>query len=131
MLKNEKVQNLALNNRYDFLRHPKPDFDELLMQYAGFFRLVRSDFQMTRQPVKKRSLLVGLRWTEHDLCLAKHFDAKDEQFSVVQPSEADFAAMHPSASFLCGRCGREGHLVTTCHATKTATGKPISISVED
>ena len=130
-LKNERVKQLALNHKYEFVRHPKPDLDELLLQYGSFFRIIRSEYQMALHPIKKRSLLVGLRWTEYDICLATRHDLRDESYSAVEPLE-DFNAMQVGPSHIfCGRCGRRGHLVYTCRAKTTADGEPVAISSED
>ena len=130
-LKNERIRQLALNHKYEFVRHSKPDLDELLFQYGSFFRIIRSEYQTALHPIKKRSLLVGLKWTEYDTCLATRHDLKDESYSVVEPVE-DFNAMQVGPSHIfCGRCGRRGHLVYTCRAKTTADGEPVAISSED
>ena len=130
-LKNERIKQLALSHKYEFVRHPKPDLDELLLQYGSFFRIIRSEYQMALHPIKKRSLLVGLRWTEYDICLATRHDLRDESYSAVEPLE-DFNAMQVGPSHIfCGRCGRRGHLVYTCRAKTTADGEPVAISSED
>ena len=65
------------------------------------------------------------------MCLDECYDAKDEQFVIVEQSGADFAAMQVAMDFLSGRCGRDNHLVSTCRATKTVSGKTINISAEE
>ena len=130
-LKNERVKQLALNHKFEFVRHPKPNLDELLFQYGSFFRIIRSEYQMALHPIKKRSLLVGLRWTEYDTCLATRHDLRDESYSAVEPLD-DFSAMQVGPSHIfCGRCGRKGHIVTMCRAKTTTEGEQIVITPED
>ena len=86
---------------------------------------------MALHPIKKRSLLVGLRWTEYDICLATRHDLRDESYSAVEPLD-DFSAMQVGPSHIfCGRCGRKGHIVTMCRAKTTAEGEQIVITSED
>ena len=123
-MKNNNVKDLAMSARLQFSGHPAPTAIELKRQVCNVIQTAQAQLQLPGSK-KQRASLVWLRYRETDTCLQEAQD-NSPHLSVVQQYPAEqFAAIQHSTgiTYLCGRCGREDHLVSHC--------KPIHGTLEE
>ena len=82
---------------------------------------------------KQRSALLGLKFRETDTCLQEAQDNSPHLAIAQQYPAEQFAAIQHSTgiTYLCGRCGRDDHLLSHCKETKTVQGKIIHGTLDD
>ena len=131
-MRNNVVRDLAMSARLQFSGHPAPTAIELKRQVCNVIQTARAQLQLPGSK-KQRASLVGLRYRETDTCLQEAQD-NSPHLAVVQhyPAEQFAAIQHSTGiTYLCGRCGRDDHLVSQCKETKTVRGKPIHGTLEE
>ena len=131
-IRNNVVKDLAMSARLQFSGHQSPTAIELKRQMCNVVQTARAQLQLPGSK-KQRSALLGLKFRETDTCLQETQD-NSPHLAVAQqyPAEQFAAIQHATGiTYLCGRCGRDDHLVSQCRETKTVRGKTIHGTLED
>ena len=131
-MKNNVVRDLSMGARLQFSGHHAPTAAELKRQVCNAVQSARAQLTLPGHK-KQRASLVGLKYRETDTCLQEAQDNSPHLALVQQHPTEQLATMQRSTgiTYLCGRCGREEHLVSNCKETKTVRGKPIHGTLED
>ena len=131
-IRNNVVKELAMSARLQFSGHPTPTAAEFKRQLCMVVQTARAQLQLPGTK-KQRSALLGLKFRETDTCLQEAQDNSPHLAIAQQYPAEQFAAIQHSTgiTYLCGRCGRDDHLLSQCKETKTVRGKIIHGTLDD